>query len=120
MHGRELHIVPSSKQYITIANSANNPDFEDSGLSREYRRSQMHRFKDDNSRQFQYIRPPCETLHVSNVPPHFDDQVFDNMPTRCDTVATPPPHTHDHPQHMQSRNSTYSTYSTKTLVDTGP
>ena len=74
MYGRVLHIMNSSKQYITIA-SQQIPDYQDSGLSREFPDSKMHRFKDTASRQFAYIRAPCETLHVSNVPPHTDEQV---------------------------------------------
>lgn len=78
MYGRELHVVPSSKTTITIGNTRS-PDFQDSGLSKEFPSSPFHRFKDDTSRQFAYIRAPAETLHVSNVPPHIDDQALKDL-----------------------------------------
>ncbi|OXB82664.1 UNVERIFIED_CONTAM: hypothetical protein H355_003959 [Colinus virginianus] len=48
---------------------------EDSGLTKDYSNSPLHRFKNPCSKNFQNIFPPSATLHLSNIPPtvSFDD-----------------------------------------------
>ena len=42
---------------------------QDSGLTKDYTNSPLHRFKRPGSKNFNNIYPPSETLHVSNIPP---------------------------------------------------
>nr|WMV69962.1 polypyrimidine tract-binding protein 1/2 [Euglena gracilis]BDX17178.1 polypyrimidine tract-binding protein C [Euglena gracilis] len=70
--GRQLHIVPSSKDSINISRADN----QEADLSRDFTHCGSHRFRDENSPQFQYIRPPCEILHVSNIPPNIDEEAL--------------------------------------------
>jgi len=42
---------------------------EDDGLTQDFSNSDMHRFRKPESRNFDHIRPPCDTLHIScNIP----------------------------------------------------
>lgn len=41
----------------------------DSGLTKDYTNSTLHRFKKPNSKNYNNIYPPSATLHLSNIPP---------------------------------------------------
>lgn len=50
---------------------------EDDGLTQDFSNSDMHRFRKPESRNFDHIRPPCDTLHISC-----------NIPLEPDTLAS--------------------------------
>jgi polypyrimidine tract-binding protein 2 len=45
----------------------------DSGLTRDFSTSPLHRFKKPGSKNYQNIYPPSTTLHLSNIPPSITD-----------------------------------------------
>lgn len=46
----------------------------DSGLTKDYSSSPLHRFKKPGSKNFNNIFPPSPTLHLSNIPPNVTEQ----------------------------------------------
>ena len=46
----------------------------DSGLTKDYTNSPLHRFKKPGSKNFQNIFPPSATLHLSNIPPSCNEE----------------------------------------------
>jgi len=46
----------------------------DSGLTKDYSTSPLHRFKKPGSKNFNNIFPPSATLHLSNIPPNVTEQ----------------------------------------------
>jgi len=46
----------------------------DSGLTKDFANSSLHRFKKPESKNFQNIYPPSATLHLSNIPGTVDEE----------------------------------------------
>lgn len=46
----------------------------DSGLTRDYTNSPLHRFKKPGSKNYMNIYPPSSTLHLSNIPPNVTEE----------------------------------------------
>jgi len=46
----------------------------DSGLTKDFSSSPLHRFKKPGSKNFNNIFPPSQTLHLSNIPPSVQEQ----------------------------------------------
>ena len=75
LYDQALDVVISQKKYISLPR----PGADDAGLAREYHDNTLHRFKQQGSRQFSYVRAPCEALHISNVPPQVGEQGLRDM-----------------------------------------
>jgi len=61
--GKVLQVSWSHHPYLMAAGG------EDDGLTQDFSNSDMHRFRKPESRNFDHIRPPCDTLHIScNIP----------------------------------------------------
>lgn len=57
--GKILQVSWSHHPYLMSAGA------EDDGLTQDFSNSDMHRFRKPDSRNFDHIRPPCDTLHIS-------------------------------------------------------
>ncbi|KAM6289925.1 polypyrimidine tract-binding protein 3 [Aegotheles albertisi] len=64
LYGRVLHATLSKHQTVQLPREGE----EDQGLTKDYSNSPLHRFKKPGSKNFQYIFPPSDTLHLSNIP----------------------------------------------------
>ncbi|XP_057615875.1 polypyrimidine tract-binding protein 1-like [Chionomys nivalis] len=64
LYGKTLCIVPSKHQSVKLPQEGK----EDQGLTKDYAKSPLHRFKKAGSKNFQNIFPPSATLHLSNLP----------------------------------------------------
>lgn len=61
--GKVLQVSWSHHPYLMAAGG------EDDGLTQDFSNSDMHRFRKPESRNFDHIRPPGDTLHIScNIP----------------------------------------------------
>lgn len=50
----------------------------DSGLTKDYTNSTLHRFKKPGSKNYLNIYPPSSTLHLSNIPPSITEDFLLN------------------------------------------
>ncbi|NWI87578.1 PTBP3 protein, partial [Pitta sordida] len=64
LYGKIMHITLSKYKTIQLPREGQ----EDKGLTKDYRNSPLHRFKNPGSKNFQNISPPSATLHLSNIP----------------------------------------------------
>ncbi|XP_075813341.1 polypyrimidine tract-binding protein 1-like [Microtus pennsylvanicus] len=64
LYGKTLCIMPSKHQSVKLPQEGK----EDQGLTKDYAKSPLHRFKKPGSKNFQNIFPPSATLHLSNLP----------------------------------------------------
>ncbi|KAM9367977.1 polypyrimidine tract-binding protein 3 [Phaethornis superciliosus] len=64
LYGRVLHATFSKHHTVQLPRKGQ----EDYGLTKDYRYSPLHRFKNPCSKNFQNIFPPSDTLHLSNIP----------------------------------------------------
>ncbi|KAI1289607.1 Polypyrimidine tract-binding protein 2 [Halotydeus destructor] len=62
--------VTSSKHGVVQMPKDGQPD---SGLTKDYTSSPLHRFKKPGSKNYSNIYPPSATLHLSNIPPSVDE-----------------------------------------------
>ncbi|XP_065601289.1 polypyrimidine tract-binding protein 3 [Cyrtonyx montezumae] len=71
IYGKFIRTTLSKHHSIQLPREGEN----DSGLTKDYSNSPLHRFKNPSSKNFQNIFPPSATLHLSNIPPSvsFDD-----------------------------------------------
>jgi hnRNP-L/PTB/hephaestus splicing factor len=58
----------------------------DSGLTKDYTNSPLHRFKKPGSKNFNNIFPPSTTLHLSNIPPNVQEQQLRDLFQQYGTV----------------------------------
>ncbi|XP_029861427.1 polypyrimidine tract-binding protein 3 [Aquila chrysaetos chrysaetos] len=65
LYGKVLHASLSKYQSVQLPHDGQ----QDQGLTKDYSRSPLHRFKKPGSKNFQNIFPPSATLHLSNIPP---------------------------------------------------
>ncbi|NWV32550.1 PTBP3 protein, partial [Grantiella picta] len=65
LYGRVMHATLSKYRTIQLPREGQ----EDTGLTKDYSNSPLHRFKNPCSKNLQNIFPPSATLHLSNIPP---------------------------------------------------
>lgn len=65
LFGKILRVNSSKHQLVQMPKDGH----QDSGLTKDYTSSPLHRFKRPGSRNYNNIYPPSVTLHVSNIPP---------------------------------------------------
>ncbi|KFZ67877.1 Polypyrimidine tract-binding protein 3, partial [Podiceps cristatus] len=65
LYGRVLHATFSKHLMIQLPHETQH----DEGLTKDYSNSPFHRFKTPDSKNFQNVFPPSDTLHLSNIPP---------------------------------------------------
>jgi len=63
LHGKALTINFSKHNTVSLPREA-----EGSHLTKDYTGSSLHRYKLAGSKNFQHICPPCNMLHISNLP----------------------------------------------------
>ena len=61
----ELQVRPSTNVRVKLPKEGQ----EDTGLTKDYTTSILHRFKKPGSKNYANIYPPSATLHLSNIPP---------------------------------------------------
>lgn len=64
LFGKPLKITASKHACVQMPKEGQ----PDSGLTKDYSNSPLHRFKKPGSRNYQNIYPPSSTLHLSNIP----------------------------------------------------
>jgi len=64
LHDRPLRIVLSKHQQVQLPKDGQ----EAANLTKDFTNHSLHRYKKPNSKNFQNINPPNETLHLSNIP----------------------------------------------------
>ncbi|XP_040435741.1 polypyrimidine tract-binding protein 3 [Falco naumanni] len=65
LYGRVLHATFSKHRRIQLPHEGQ----DNLGLTKDYLRSPLHRYKRPGSKNFKNIFPPSATLHLSNIPP---------------------------------------------------
>ncbi|RWS28025.1 polypyrimidine tract binding protein-like protein [Leptotrombidium deliense] len=70
--GKTIKISPSKHQMVQLPKEGQ----PDSGLTKDYTNSSLHRFKKPGSKNYLNIYPPSSTLHLSNIPPSVDEQMI--------------------------------------------
>ncbi|RWS16415.1 polypyrimidine tract-binding protein 1-like protein [Dinothrombium tinctorium] len=68
--GKVIKISPSKHQLVQLPKEGQ----PDSGLTKDYTNSALHRFKKPGSKNYLNIYPPSSTLHLSNIPPSVDEE----------------------------------------------
>lgn len=63
--GKQIHVMPSKYQSVQLPRDGQ-PDAE---LTKDFTASPRHRFKQQNSKNYQNCHPPTQVLHLSNIPP---------------------------------------------------
>ena len=64
LYGKQIKITASKHSCVQMPKEGQ----PDSGLTKDYTNSSLHRFKKPGSRNYQNIYPPSSTLHLSNIP----------------------------------------------------
>jgi hnRNP-L/PTB/hephaestus splicing factor len=67
---KQIRVFPSKHLTVQLPKDGTT----DSGLTKDFSTSPLHRFKKPGSKNFNNIFPPSTTLHLSNIPPSCDDQ----------------------------------------------
>ncbi|XP_049989643.1 polypyrimidine tract-binding protein 1-like [Alexandromys fortis] len=75
LYGKTLCIMPSKHQSVKLPQEGK----EDQGLTKDYAKSPLHRFKKPGSKNFQNIFPPSATLHLSNLPSSVLEEDLKNL-----------------------------------------
>jgi polypyrimidine tract-binding protein 1 len=63
--GKSIKVAPSKHSAVQMPKEGQ----PDSGLTKDYTNSPLHRFKKPNSKNYNNIYAPSATLHLSNIPP---------------------------------------------------
>lgn len=67
---KQIRVFPS--KHVTVQMPKDGQP--DSGLTKDFSNSPLHRFKKPGSKNFNNIFPPSQTLHLSNIPPNVQEQ----------------------------------------------
>ncbi len=67
---KQIRVFPSKHLTVQMPKDGQ----PDSGLTKDFSNSPLHRFKKPGSKNFNNIFPPSHTLHLSNIPPHVTEQ----------------------------------------------
>jgi polypyrimidine tract-binding protein 2 len=70
LFGKQMRVT-SSKHGLVQLPKEGQPD---SGLTKDYSNSPLHRFKKPGSKNYSNIYPPSATLHLSNIPPSVSEE----------------------------------------------
>ncbi|XP_043262124.1 polypyrimidine tract-binding protein 2 isoform X1 [Colletes gigas] len=62
--GKQIKVMLSKHQTVQLPKEGQ----PDTGLTKDYTNSSLHRFKKPGSKNYQNIYPPSSTLHLSNIP----------------------------------------------------
>ncbi|KAI1289246.1 Polypyrimidine tract-binding protein 2 [Halotydeus destructor] len=69
LFGKPMRVTPSKHGIVQMPKEG----LPDSGLTKDYSNSPLHRFKKPGSKNYSNIYPPSATLHLSNIPPSVDE-----------------------------------------------
>lgn len=64
LYGKYIRVMQSKYQTVQLPKEGQ----PDSGLTKDYTSSPLHRFKKPGSKNYHNIYPPSSTLHLSNIP----------------------------------------------------
>jgi len=67
---KQIRVFPSKHLTVQMPKEGQ----PDSGLTKDFSNSPLHRFKKPGSKNFNNIFPPSSTLHLSNIPSNITDQ----------------------------------------------
>ena len=67
---KQIRVFPSKHTTVQMPKDGQ----PDSGLTKDFSSSPLHRFKKPGSKNFNNIFPPSATLHLSNIPPNVSEQ----------------------------------------------
>jgi polypyrimidine tract-binding protein 2 len=67
---KQIRVFPSKHMTVQMPKDGQ----PDSGLTKDFSNSPLHRFKKPGSKNFNNIFPPSQTLHLSNIPPNVTEQ----------------------------------------------
>lgn len=67
---KQVRVFPSKHSTVQMPKDGQ----PDSGLTKDFSSSPLHRFKKPGSKNFNNIFPPSQTLHLSNIPPSVQEQ----------------------------------------------
>jgi hnRNP-L/PTB/hephaestus splicing factor len=74
--GKQIKVTPSKHSLVQMPKEGQ----PDSGLTKDYTNSPLHRFKKPNSKNHHNIFAPSATLHLSNIPPNvIEEQLIENF-----------------------------------------
>ncbi|KAL2097521.1 hypothetical protein ACEWY4_006728 [Coilia grayii] len=69
LYGKTIRVTMSKHTSIQLPHE----DHEYQGLTKDFSRSPLHRFKKPGSKNYSNIFPPSHILHLSNIPPSVDE-----------------------------------------------
>lgn len=83
LYGKQIRVTVSKHSVVQLPKEGQ----PDSGLTKDFSSSPLHRFKKPGSKNFLNIYPPSSTLHLSNIPPTVDEDTLKEAFTQHGTVA---------------------------------
>lgn len=69
--GKNIRVTRSKHQLVQMPREGNQSD---TGLTKDFTNSPLHRFKIPGSRNYLNIYPPSNTVHISNIPATIDEK----------------------------------------------
>ncbi|NXG94193.1 PTBP3 protein, partial [Stercorarius parasiticus] len=75
LYGRVLRTTFSKHQTVQLPREGQ----DGQELTKDYSNSPLHRFKRPGSKSYQNIFPPCDTLHLANIPPSVTVDYLKNL-----------------------------------------
>ncbi|XP_054042664.1 polypyrimidine tract-binding protein 3 isoform X2 [Rissa tridactyla] len=75
LYGRVLRTTFSKHRTVQLPSEGQ----EGQELTKDYSNSPLHRFKNPGSKSYQNIFPPCDTLHLANIPPSVTVDYLKNL-----------------------------------------
>lgn len=84
LYSKQIRIAPSKHTVVQMPKEGQ--QVQDSGLTRDYTNSPLHRFKRPGSKNCQNIFPPSAVLHLSNIPTNIPEEKLKEMFTEYGTV----------------------------------
>eukprot|EP00106_Octopus_bimaculoides_P018324 XP_014785766.1 PREDICTED: polypyrimidine tract-binding protein 1-like isoform X12 [Octopus bimaculoides] len=82
LYGKQIRVAPSKHTVVQMPKEGQ----QDSGLTRDYTNSPLHRFKRPGSKNCQNIFPPSAVLHLSNIPSNVPEEQLKDMFAEYGTV----------------------------------
>jgi polypyrimidine tract-binding protein 1 len=79
---KQIRVFPSKHLTVQMPKDGT----PDSGLTKDFSNSPLHRFKKPGSKNFNNIFPPSQTLHLSNLPASIQEQDLKDIFTQYGTV----------------------------------
>ncbi|QQP34751.1 Uncharacterized protein FKW44_022741, partial [Caligus rogercresseyi] len=67
---KAIKVMPSKHSSVQLPREGQ----PDTGLTKDYTSSNLHRFKKPGSKNYQNIYPPSSTLHLSNIPSSVEEE----------------------------------------------